>query len=294
MSREVISLAEARAKSSDFIYLFASDKFLKAIGSKYGRIIYAKRANQVNVAYYSADKSGVSHEAYIAGIREQFTADYGMDPQEALIKLAQGEQVAGKNWAAGIFGIGATKKTTSFLQADGGAVVSVDPKTGAILRDGAATGSTVYALTRGSKGNAVPSGYSYTDAAGNQYLSEYNPRTKTYYAAAYQTAGGDKQNADGGEWGASDSGSIWANVILALSSLADDIIAIFGDKEDKANAADPITYENTFPAQQADGWTFDTASALPIALLGGGALLLGAGVLPKFWKKAQDSKKKSK
>lgn len=277
-----MDLNKALQNPANFLYLFADEKnFLSKLDSRTASIIRAKKRNQQQVLVVAAGGNQNYNDARNQ-VRQALVDTYGKSPELILVDLANGKQVAGKNWAAGIYGVGKVIKTT-FSQNSG---ITVDPETGFLMQ-----GDTIVGKSSGDyvkQGNrCVANTYSYTDESGNTFTSQYNKATKKYYAATYTTADGLKQNAEGQEVTNADSSSIWANVIESVSMFIQWLISLFTGSSDRTL----ITDSNTVPSQ-SDGFIQETnnASGWLIAALVGGALFFG---MPKTGKK-KSSKKKSK
>ena len=94
---------------ANFLYLFADEQlFLQRIDAKSASIIRAKKINQQQVLVNAV--TSANYNSAIDEVRTAFTNIYGMSPEKALVTLANGGEVAGKNWAEGIYGVGAVKR----------------------------------------------------------------------------------------------------------------------------------------------------------------------------------------
>lgn len=123
---------------TDFLYLWASDNFISQLGNK-AQIIREKKYNQYQSlwktmventdAKSSADLQKV-YDQWVDQIASEIKKIYGLTPAQILQKLAMGEDVLGKNWSKGVYGIGNTQ--LSFDQTPG---VFVEPTTGKIWYD---------------------------------------------------------------------------------------------------------------------------------------------------------------
>ena len=139
MLRE-LTIEQAQKSPAAFMYVWASDKFLARLSKKYASIIRMKRANQIKLLKLSAEKylRDVNKvDQYYSAIKSSFVNMYGMRPIDALVILAQGGTVAGKNWKKGIFGIGSARTNTTFNGVEiNGQAVTCDPNTGQIFLGG--------------------------------------------------------------------------------------------------------------------------------------------------------------
>ena len=134
-----LSIAQAKQHPGNFMYIWADeDKFLQYIPKEYAAKIRTKKANEIKLLKLSAEKYGTSYEAYTSAIREAFIEAYQMTPAEALVKLANGEQVVGKNWSEGVFGVGAIVNRKDFK----GTNATVNTENGVVSADGVTLGVT--------------------------------------------------------------------------------------------------------------------------------------------------------
>lgn len=275
-----MTLAEICKNPANFMYLFADEeRFLKYLDRKSAIIIRAKKRNQQQVLVNAVGAD--EYQNAIQQVKDAFVDVYGMTPQKALTTLANGGEVAGKNWAKGVYGVGALTKGTVFVQ---GKDIEVMPSTGYIVINGNSLTpfqmKRVYGTDKDGKG--IITNYSYTAPDGSTYTSQYDPETGKYYASTYSTADGIQQTALGASMTDADSSSVWVAVINSLSKIVEWIINLF-----KGNRT-AITAENTMPNQVQDGFVQESSmSWIWVLLLAGGALLYG---MPKV----DTGKKKSK
>lgn len=265
-----LTIEQAKKAPQNFLYIYASDQFLAKLDNKTASVLRSKAANQRKVLVLSADKYKTTYKAYTDAIRSAFIGYYGMTPAKALVTLANGGEVAGKNWAKGVYGIGAVKRN-DFQQNSG---VTVDEKTGHIYYNGSdvtASDGVVYGNVRGK---TFPTNYSAI-IDGNTYTSQYNKVAKKYYAGSYSTSDGTMQNANGKTIDASDSSSVWENIILGLSEFITWLISLFKKDSD----VELISASNTLPSQ-SDGFVtassgVSVSNSILIAAIAVGALLFG-------------------
>lgn len=278
-----LTIEQAQKHPAAFMYVWASDDFLARINKKYAKRIAVKRDNQVKLLKLSADKylkDAKKVNQYYAAIKSSFISMYGMRPIDALIILAQGGTVAGKNWEKGIFGIGATRTNTTFNGVElNGQAVTCDPDTGHIMcggKDITATGNTVYSNVNGS--TKAYQLFGQNDTGTMTYQSQYNAATGKYYAYAIsdvnmgQTVSADTNKVMTG----ADNADIWGNVVMVIQQFIVWLINLF------SNGKEVMTAENTLPSQTTDGFTSNTGTTsesnlLLIALLAGGTLLATSG-----------------
>lgn len=287
MAKLELTLDEARKNCSSFLYIFASDKYLSYINSKYATVIKGKRANQRKLltlsaqAYISKDAvyGGSEYKQYVEAVQKGFVETYGMEPTDALIKLALGETVAGKNWAEGVYGTSGIGKAATFY----GTNVSVDPSTGHIFKDGTDYTDESKTVYKEIKKQAVP--YQLFANIGEvTYMSQYNKTYKKYYAQSYSNAEGSFNASNGKVQSSTDAGTLFENVQLKtwdFLNFLKEILAFFGISVDFGSSSssntntETISANNTLPNQQADGYVQNAgigdgvAAALLIAVAAG-------------------------
>lgn len=277
-----LTIAQVQKTPAAFMYVFASDKFLACISKKYANIIRTKRANQIKLLKLSAEKylKDINKvDQYYSAVKSSFTSMYGMTPLNALVVLAQGGTVAGKNWSKGVFGIGATTNTTFNDVKLNGQAVTCDPDTGHILcggKDITASGSTVYSNVNG-KATAYQL-FGQSQSGNLTFQSQYDKKTGKYYAYAVSNAeSGEMTSASTGKViSGADGGDVWGNIVMVIQQFIEWLMNLFGKGKTLLNA------ENTLPSQTTDGFTYGSpapseSSMLLIALVAGGALLATSG-----------------
>lgn len=191
---------------TDFLYLWASDGFIAQLGSK-AKIVKQKKYHQYQslwktmVENTNADSQAEFQEVYkswtdqIAAAIEDI---YGMSPATILERLALGENVLGKNWSNGIYGVGELSATFSQDKS-----VTVDSTSGKIYKDGVMVDNQI--AIYGSDGNIT--GYSAV-TGDNQYQSYL--ANGSYGAYCYSNSNGTIQDAAGKSLDPSKSG-FWQN-----------------------------------------------------------------------------------
>ena len=266
-----LTIAQACKNPQNFMYVWADEQeFLSRINPKYAAIIRGKKANQNKLLRLSAEKYNTTYDEYTTAIRQAFIDAYGMTPAAALVALAQGKTVAGKNWAEGVFGIGSTS-TTFYGNPD----LTVNTSNGHILKNGVDVTDTSKTVYENIKGVATPYQLFYVDTTGASYMSQYNKTLKKYYAQSYTdpNLGITCSAKSGKQMSASDSATIWETVILSIQTFIDWLISLFGGNSNK----DLITSANTLPDQKTDGFVqeagFGEAGLIVLALVAGGTLL---------------------
>ena len=290
MAKLELTLDQARKNSATFLYIFASDKYLSYIEKKYATVIKGKRANQRKLltlsaqAYINSDATygGKEYKQYVDAVRAGFVETYGMEPEDALVKLALGEEVAGKNWAEGVYGTEGIGKSATFY----GTNVTVDPSNGHIFKDGTDYTDTTKTVYKEIKKQAIP--YQLFATIGETtYMSQYNKTYKKYYAQSYSNANGSFNASNGKAQGSTDAATLWENVQLKtwdFLSFVKEILAFFGFSVDFGSSGggnkETINTENTLANQQADGYVqpagiSDGVAAALLVAVAAGTLFVG-------------------
>ena len=276
-----LTIQQACAHSADFMYLWADeDKFLRYIKAKYANEIRRKKANQKKLILLSADKYGKKYEDYTSAIRSAFIEQWGKTPAEALVILAQGGKIAGKNWEEGVYGIGAIRTDFNGYAIDD-QPVKVDTTTGHIFlgsQDITDESKTVYDTI---KGQVIPYHLFSTQQGTIVFMSQYNKTAKKYQAQSYADGQYTYSARNGSEITASDNADVWGSIQLSLQTFIDWILSLFGGSSEK----EQISAENTLPNQTKDG--FVSAGDGGIVEAGGGILLAlaAAGLIVSGMKK---------
>lgn len=288
------SLSQFYKTPANFLYIYATDSFISKLG-KPATIIRAKKANQKKLLNTTAVDEGKTYTEAYNKIAEAFKSFYGMSPQKALITLASGGEVAGKNWSKGIYGIGSPKKTQTYFENTPGssALIAVDPNTGIMYdMDDSANAGGKYVESLGVSAYAYDANgkaqYRYIDANGNTYTSTYNKRTGKYEASQYAQKGGNTFNANGTQSTPADMASVWESLTLSLGKLVAWLLSLF-NKENGTNKQ-TITAANTQPTQ-ADGWISNAGVSPWVLIAVAAGTVVASGGLGSFWKSAQKSKK---
>ena len=277
MAVQKLTIDEVKANASNFMYIFADeDKFLRYIPKKFASVIRGKKANQNKVLQLSAKEYGSTYEEYATAVRDGFINDWEVTPAEALVILAQGGEVAGKNWSEGVYGVGALNKEFA------GTGISVNPDNGYMMKDGKylPVYNTVYSNEGTAKEKAYQQFY-YDEASGRTYMSQYNKTLKKWYAQSYSTSDGKKYNANGKEITAKDMGTIWESVLLNLQNFLDWLLSIFSGTNVNQNA---ITAKNTLPNQKTDGFVYESGigeGGMILLLLAAGGIVASGGLKTK-------------
>lgn len=243
---------------ADFIYLFASDSFISQLSGSYRRTVYNKNLLQRKYLNTLVVKAGYNYDETRDKIGTIFKDTYAMTPQAALTRLASGQDVAGKNWKAGIYGIGATYRE-GWTQNPS---ITVDATTGKLLQNGQEIAGQTGVYT----GSGKTTGYTVT-IDGVQYQSQQH--NGKYYAGSYGTTEG-AFNPDGTAYQAANAESIFQNIFTYLpmfQSLLEWFFSLMN--------ITPIRTQNVVASQSdwvktkndADSWLWFIAGAGIIALL---------------------------
>lgn len=283
-----LTIKQACEHPASFMYVWASDQFLNAINAKYASVIRMKRANQKKVLMLSAEKyldDYTKVNQYYDAIASAFKEAYDVTPSDALLILAQGGEVAGKNWSEGVYGVGALPTSTfSGITTGDGSTVSVDAATGHIFygnKDITDESKTVY---NNVKGKVIAYQLFGKDDFGYVYMSQYNKTRKKYYAQTWTDDNGTNHKATNGNIiGASDSASIWGNINLDwdwIKNILNWLLSLFGVTPiPEVGETKTLSADNTLPNQKADGFVQEAgmgeAGMILLALAAGGALLAG-------------------
>lgn len=267
---------------TDFLYLWASDGFIAQLGSK-SKIIKQKKYYQYQSLWkVMVENTNSNNQTELQEVYKSWTDKiaaaikdiYGMTPAQILEKLAMGQEVAGKNFKKGVYGVGNTP-TTSFVQNSN---YEVNPTTGQIMAGGGEIGNP----TPVYDANGNVGGYSYQ--VGNmQFQSAY--QDGQFVALSYSNADG-VQDANGNSFKASNA-SFWQNannympIVNAVLSWVTTIVNSYFPNRTV------LTPENTVPVQTE--WVEPESNTG--GLIAGGAALVGAALLAMGKRK---NKKKNK
>ena len=213
-----------------------------------------------------------------------------MSPLKAMKTLAAGGTVAGKNWAAGIYGVGAIAFQEGFKNSGN---VTVEGATGKILKNGVEQPGQTVVYSEKCPNNVQ--GYSCV-IDGVTYTSQYYKVRKKYGAGMYENSAG-KFKANGVAATTADLSNIWEGVELLFSKFVDWLISLFSTTPSDGTKGETISPENTLPSQKRDGFVFDGGwnilqgnTGLVLLALGAGTLLM-TGNLPGFKKKGKKNRK---
>lgn len=271
----------------DFLYLWASDEFISQLGSK-AKIVRTKKYNQYqtlwktmveNVSASNRVEYEETYKQWLKQIQNAIEATYGVSPETILEKLAIGEEVLGKNWKQGIYGIGEVRST--FAQ---NSSVTVDATTGMISVSGVVADGQVPII--GNDGAIT--GYSYYDRNANrQYQSGVNAAGQ-YGAVCYSSPDG-VESATGGNFDPTQ-GSFWQNAnnyMPLVNKIIEWIMSLVGSFTGNRVV---LTQENTVPEQTE--WVESESNNG--GLIAGGLALAGIALItmdkPKVRKRKNNKK----
>lgn len=270
-----LTIQAACQNPQNFMYIWASDAFLKAIPKQYANVIRTKKANQEKLLRLSAEKYGKTYDEYTQAIRQAFIDNFTMTPIQALIVLAQGGQVAGKNWKEGVYGIGAL----NVAYFSGHPEITVRPEDGHILNNGADVTETEKTVYTTIKKQAVAYQL-FATIDGVIYMSQYNKTAKKYYAQSYSTAEKSYSARTGNEINASDSADIWGAILSSLETFVNWLISLFAGSTTRQT----LNASNTLPDQKADGFVTESGlgdTGTLLLLLAAGGVILSGGLKTK-------------
>ena len=266
-----MTIDQVKRNPQMFMYIWVTEAFKnpRVELGKYAKPILVKKANEEKVIKLSAQKYGVKAQDYVDAIRESFNEAFDMYPPEALQRLALGEDVAGKNWAKGVYGVGALTDSWS------GTNISVDNVTGKILQGGVEVPgqSASYSAVGKNKIN----GYTVT-IDGMTYSSRC--RNKKNFAGLKADGNGIKYNPDGTQAKTADLSSLWEGCQLVWNAFVEWLIKVFGNLE-TGEEKEVLNQTNTFPSQVDDGMATQSSSLTEVLSANSGLILLalGAGTL---------------
>lgn len=244
---------------ADWIYLFASDSFIARLSGEYRSTVYKKNVLQRKYVNTCAVDSNEKFEDWRAKIGDSFKNIYGITPQEALNRLASGENVAGKNWKEGVYGIG--KLYEAFSQ---NSTITVNADTGKLMQGG----SELSGQTAVYSGNGKVVGYTVNIGGANYQSMKSGGQ---YYAGTYSTQEG-AFNADGSIYQPQTSQSIFQSMTAwmpMIQQFVQWIMSLFNfqaiqPRQVVAQQSDWVKTKN-----DSDTWLWFIAGAGIIALLFG-------------------------
>lgn len=229
----------------NFLYIFAPDTFLAKLDSKTAAIISRKRVNQAKVINNACIKENEQYSTVANEINNLLKQNFGHTGTECLKILAEGGQVAGKDWSAGIYGIGETREGFS------GTNVTVDSSTGKLMQGGVEiSGQTAIYGKNSTTYTAVVDGVTYT--------SEY--KGGKYVAGNYTNTEGVTFNAAGQQTGLAAFGNIWS-AVQSYAPMFQQIINWLASLFPASFTGKTlVTTENTIPSQK-DGFVQQSSAS---------------------------------
>lgn len=268
MAKNDVKCADILEEPIAFLYIFIEDfdemnfPFLAMLDKKHRSIIASKAYNQKvmcrNVYMDEHNDSTEGLQDFRQEIKNKIIAQYGMYPTEILLRLANGENVAGKDWKVGTYGVGEinTKYYKNFklvtdAKEDLSNITVNDDGTLRFGRGSMNPSNIIY----GSDGKPVSYQYDYKGLSLTTQLVNGN-----WYAG---TVGGAKKNqqwnADGTKFLSASASSIWQSIstylpyVGLLLSLLSWLFSSFKSNSWSANSL--FNTSNTFPNQRVD-WSY--------------------------------------
>lgn len=261
-----VTISQIKKNPAEFLYLFAIDAFLNKIDSKSAAIIKGKRTRQAKILQVACADEGKEYATVVKELNDILISDFGHSGAECLKILADGGEIAGKNWSKGIYGIGATT-----YEGFSGTDITVDAQTGKLKQGGIEIAGQTAVYGKNST--------TYTATVnGTTYTSQY--KKGKYSAGTYTTVDGKTFTPTGQTAGLSDFSNIWTS-IQSFSPMIENfinwLISMFPASFENTSL---ITKNNTVPSQSdgfvqsssIDGWTVGAAAgiaALVFFLTGG-------------------------
>ena len=257
-----MTINDIKKAPQNFLYIYATDSFLAKLDSKTAAIIRSKRGNQSKVINNACIKEKEDYSTVVSEINDSLKENFGHSGAECLMILADGGQVAGKDWSAGIYGIGDTREGFQ------GTSITVNAETGKLMQGGVeVSGQTAIYGKNSTTYTAVVDGVTYSSAyKGGKYV-----------AGNYTSTDGTTYNAAGQATGLAGFNNIWtavqsyAPIIQQIINwLASMFPAVFSGKT-------LVTTENTIPSQ-SDGFvqksSISAGTVLAFAGIAAGVYLL--------------------
>lgn len=246
--------------------------------------IRSKRKEQITFVSKIAQQSGYSTTECYSIIRSAINSVYGMEPEYCIQKLALGEAVAGKNWAAGIYGIGSTTTTggvTTEVISDPGAVSRIEAPNVGLTIDASKEVPTIV----GYKNQTI-----YNND-GTQTKFVYDQKNNSTYTVTRDQSGNIiATTAQDTTTEATKRGRFWenlANCLPVIGKFLQWILSLFGVKNPQTFAPDQIEDGWAAPTQAGGMWLgIAAAGLLGYAAYSSGILdLSGSGSKKKKKKK---------
>lgn len=273
---------KVRKYCANMIYIFIPDATLKAgVFGKHTNGIYNKRSRQIRYL------TGLSTEAGMAGnldsirewVRDEIAKVYEplydprtkqletATPELVLYHLAQGDEINGMNWEAGMYGIGSTK-TVEF----GDGVTINNSGTFSLNGSELPTSSERYdTIYTWKKNGTLKTAALYDKQTGQTYTAK-NSKNGWYAYSNADSAGNVTKVKSMTKLSASDL-DLWENINNILGNIQD-ILSTF------AAWLSGETSQSLSPSQLEDGWMEDASTAeadwSTLLLVGAGALAVGA------------------
>lgn len=246
-----MTLSDVKKNPAEFLYLFATDKFLSKIDAKHAAVIRKKQGNQYKVLLNACEKEKADYATTVKQLNQSLIENFGHSGADCLKILADGGEIAGKNWSAGIYGIGATT-----YEGFSGTDITVNKETGKLMQGGQEIAGQTAIYNKNST--------TYTATVdGTTYTSQF--AKGSYSAGTYTNAEGKTFNATGTEVGLSGVNNIWTS-IQSFAPIIQQVINWLASLFPEAfTGRSLITSKDTIPAQ-SDG--FVQSSSLDLGTVG--------------------------
>lgn len=266
MAKNDVKCADILEEPIAFLYIFIDDfdemgiPFLAMLDEKHRSIISSKAYNQKvmcrNVYMDEHNDSTEGLQDFREQIKNKIIDQYGMFPTEILLRLANGENVAGKDWNGGTYGVGESNnkyyKNFSMVTNSGQDLSKISVNNDGTLLFGRGSLNPTN-IIYGSDGNPISYQYDYKGLSlttqlvnGNWYAGTVGSKNKQW-------------NADGTKFSSVTASSIWQSIatylpyVGLLLSLLSWLFSSF--KGNSLSSGNLFNTSNTFPNQRVD-WSY--------------------------------------
>ena len=295
MAKNDVKCVDILEEPIAFLYIFIDDfykmnpvvPFLEMLDAKHRAIIASKAENQKvmcrNVYMDENNGSTTGLQNFYLQIKNKIYDQYDMYPTEILLRLAYGENVAGKDWNNGVYGVGETKQYyknfKNVTKAGEDLSQLIVGNNGELYagRGNVTANQTIY----GEDGKPIGYQYKYKDLSITTQLINGN-----WYAGTVGAAAKSKQyNADGTKFLSSNASSIWQSLgtylpyVGLILSLLSWLFSSF--KSNSFSTGNLFNTTNTFPNQTMD-WSdksdegMTTSDLLLLAAAAGAVYLIAS------------------
>lgn len=267
MAKNDVKCADILEEPIAFLYIFIEDfdemniPFLAMLDEKHRSIISSKAYNQKvmcrNVYMDEHNDSTEGLQDFHQQIKDKIHDQYGMYPTEILLRLANGENVAGKDWNGGTYGVGESNnkfyKNFSMVTGTGQDLSNISVNDNGTLRFGRGNSANPPNIIYGSDGKPIGYQYDFNGLSlttqlvnGNWYAGTVGSKNKQW-------------NADGTKFSSVTASSIWQSIatylpyVGLLLSLLSWLFDSFKSNSWSTNRL--FNTSNTFPNQRLD-WSY--------------------------------------